>query len=101
MLEVNQQKEIQSHSSQMISSRNMKRVVGEEFQVNTYTSGSQDTPQLTALSNGNVLVLWRSYGQDGSYDGIYGRIYNSDGAVVKSEFRVNTYTTNSQYYPVV
>jgi hypothetical protein len=45
---------------------------------------------------GNFVVVWRSSGQDGSSNGIFGQRYSSDGAPLGTEFRVNTYTTNNQ-----
>jgi tRNA A-37 threonylcarbamoyl transferase component Bud32 len=72
-----------------------------EFRVNTYTTSSQSNPSVAGLSNGKFVVTWMSLGQDGSYYGIYGQMYNTDGSKYSSEFRVNTYTTNDQLYPSV
>jgi Ca2+-binding RTX toxin-like protein len=44
--------------------------VGDEFQVNTWTAGSQVDPAVTALSDGGFVVMWASEGQNG---GIYGK----------------------------
>lgn len=69
---------------------------GSEFRVNTYTTNSQQTASITALSNGGFVVSWMSSGQDGSGYGIYAQRYDVDGVPQGSEFRVNTYTTSSQ-----
>ena len=69
---------------------------GSEFRVNTYTTSSQQTASITALSNGGCVVSWMSSGQDGSGYGIYAQRYDVDGVPQGSEFRVNTYTTSSQ-----
>ncbi len=53
---------------------------GGEFQVNSYTESSQDLPAVTALADGGFVVVWESYGQDGSGWGIYGQRYSVDGA---------------------
>ena len=74
---------------------------GSEFRVNTYTSNSQALPTVTSDANGNFVVVWDSNGQDGSLRGIFGRRFNSSGVAQGNEFRVNTYTTNSQSYPAV
>ncbi len=71
----------------------------KEFQVNTYTSGSQQFPKITALTDGGFVVTWASNGQDGSGHGIYGQRYTADGSASGSEFQVNTYTANSQAFP--
>ena len=72
-----------------------------EFQVNTYVINWQAHPSVAKLSDGKFVVIWHSYGQDGSDDGVYGQMYNANGTRYASEFRVNTYTTSSQVYPSV
>jgi hypothetical protein len=74
--------------------------VGTEFRVNTYTSGIQKNPSVTALNDGFV-VTWQSEGQDGSGDGVYGQVYDGNGGRVGTEFRVNTYTNSDQGNPSV
>ena len=75
--------------------------VGTEFRVNTSTTNDQSNPIVTALNDGGFLVSWTSFGQDGDRWGIYAQRYNASGATVGTEFRVNTSTTNDQYYPTV
>jgi len=75
--------------------------VGDEFQVNTYSDGVQEEPDITTLSDGGWLMVWESYGQDGAFDGIYGQRYAADGTTVGNEFRVNTYTASTQTSPDV
>ena len=48
---------------------------GEEFQVNTYTSGSQAGPFIAMDDSGDFVITWQSFGQDGFYDGIYAQQY--------------------------
>lgn len=73
---------------------------GSEFQINTYTTNHQSAPSVT--SNGtSYMVTWASYGQDGNEYGIYGQFYDDDGTPAGSEFRINTYTTGTQYGPCV
>jgi hypothetical protein len=71
---------------------------GSEFKVNTYTTGSQNRPYTALDSNGNFVVTWQSYGQDGYGFGIYAQRYNSNGVPQGSEFRVNSYTRKNQIY---
>jgi len=52
-------------------------------------------------ADGNFIITWNSYGQDGSNYGIYAQRYDNTGTPIGSEFKVNTYTTNDQYYPDV
>jgi hypothetical protein len=74
--------------------------VGGEFRVNTYTTAAQGFPSVSTDSSGNFVVVWESY-QDGSIYGIFGQRYASTGAPLGPEFRVNTFTTGSQYNPAV
>ena len=74
---------------------------GPEFRINTYTMVDQAGPAVVADPSGNFMVVWRSFTQDGSADGVFGQRYSSSGAPLGSEFRVNTYTTGEQVYPAV
>jgi hypothetical protein len=74
--------------------------VGPEFQIAT-SAYVQFVPSLTSDTVGNFVVVWLSYGQDGSSSGVFGQRYASDGAPLGTEFRVNTYTTSAQTLPAV
>jgi len=73
---------------------------GGEFRINTYTTGDQLNPSVTALVDGGFVVTWHS-GHDGSVDGIYGQRYGSSGAAAGAEFQVNTCTNSGQRYSSV
>jgi hypothetical protein len=75
--------------------------LGPEFQVNSYTFNTQSDPSVASDSSGNFVVVWRSFTQDGSDDGVFGQRYASSGTPLGAEFRVNTYTTEEQSYPSV
>jgi hypothetical protein len=75
--------------------------LGSEFRVNTYTTGGQSQLSVAADVSGNFVVVWMSYGQDGSSDGVFGQRYASSGSPVGPEFRVNTFTTDFQDFPSV
>jgi hypothetical protein len=72
---------------------------GGEFQVNTYTTGSQSLPVVAADANGNFVVVWTSYSQDGSSFGLFGQVFAAAGTPAGSEFEVNAYTTGFQGRP--
>ncbi len=78
---------------------------GSELRVNTYTTGEQRYPSISMDNTGNFIVTWQSglggTSQDGSDYGIYAQRYNSSGVAQGSEFKVNSYTTNSQSKPSV
>jgi hypothetical protein len=75
--------------------------IGSEFQVNTYTQNRQYQPAIAPEGSGGFAVVWSSTDQDGSGRGVFGQRLDSLGAVVGSEFQVNTYTTGIQDYPAV
>lgn len=73
----------------------------DSFQINDYATNSQDYPSVAGLSNGKFAATWTSFAQDGSYDGIYAKIFNNNGVAISDEFRVNNYTFSSQTQPSV
>ena len=75
--------------------------LGSEFRVNTYTMGGARYPSVAADSSGNFVVVWHSFGQDGSESGVFGQRYASSGGPLGSQFRVNTFTTSYQLHPSV
>ena len=78
--------------------------VGSEFQVNTYTTGSQIFPSVAANADGDFVVVWGSWGSAGSdtsVTSIQGQRYDASGNAIGSEFQVNTYTTDTQWSPSV
>ena len=70
---------------------------GSEFRVNTYTASTQASPSVAMDNDGNYVVSWQSYGQDGNGYGVYGQRYNAAGVAQGSEFRVNSTTADYQY----
>jgi len=75
--------------------------VGAEELVNTTTSGPQTTPSVAADGAGNFVVTWDNLSQDGDGWGVFAALVDSSGNAVGSEFQVNTYTTNHQFYSSV
>ena len=50
--------------------------IGPEFQVTTYTSGSQSLPSVSMNALGDFVVAWES-AHDGSAQGIFARTFSS------------------------
>ena len=75
--------------------------VGNEFQVNSYTSAEQAVTAIAADAAGRFIVVWQSLYQDGSLDGVFGQRFEASGAPLGNEFRVNSVTTASQVRPSV
>ena len=68
--------------------------------VNATTYGDQYAPRI-AVQGTSLMVVWTSLGQDGSFEGIYGRALTASGAAAGDEFLVNTTTVNRQLNPAM
>ena len=75
--------------------------LGSEFRINSQATGIQSLANVSSDADGNFVVVWLDYGQDGSNYGVFARRFDASGVPQASEFRVNTYTTNKQYRGVV
>lgn len=82
--------------------------LGDEFQVNTYTTGTQRNAAVARGPNGTFVVAWMGTeegGPDaagGHYPGAYGifaRRFDRKGNPLGTDFQVNTYTTGYQAQP--
>jgi hypothetical protein len=62
--------------------------LGPEFRANTFTTSSQTAPDIAGGGSGNFVVVWHSYQQDGSYDGVFGQRYSQMVPVELMHFRV-------------
>lgn len=71
-----------------------------EFQINSYTSGDQYEPAI-ASDGTSFLLVWTSALQDGSGNGIYGKIIDDATSGGNTEYRINSHTSYSQQAPVV
>ena len=74
---------------------------GPEFQVNTYTTNTQQSSAIGALTDGGFVITWESSGQDGDGNGIYAQHYDAAGVAQGAEFQVNAYTTSNQQAPAI
>ena len=72
---------------------------GDQFAVNTVTSGDQVRPAVGMADDGSFFVAWGSAGQDGDSGGIFGRRFDSDGQAVGVEFQVNPTAGGGQFLP--
>lgn len=72
---------------------------GNEFKVNTSTFGDQWISKVAITNNGGFVIVWQSYGQDGSEYGIIGQKFSNRGINIGTEFIINTNTRGSQEFP--
>lgn len=79
-----------------------------EMQVNSSNSGAQDNPDIGMTEDGEILVVWNSYSQDGSRFGVYQQAFYYDLAtssvfysMSSAETQVNTTTSDFQQFPAI
>lgn len=72
-----------------------------EIDINTTTVFDQESPSVSIMGNDGFVVVWESELQDGSQDGIYGRIFNANGTALSAEIPINQTTAGAQQLPSV
>ena len=74
--------------------------VGEDFQVNSYTTGFQGFQRIDMNASGDFVVVWEGYvnspGTDSDAETVIARRFASNGSAIGEDFQVNTYTTDAQ-----
>ncbi len=73
-----------------------------DTRVNTATANDQSQAAITALTNGDYVITWASYLQDGGINGgygIYAQRYNAAGVTQGAETLVDTTVSSSQLQP--
>jgi Ca2+-binding RTX toxin-like protein len=95
--------QINGHAGDVFAQRYNSQGVpqGDEIFVNTTINGDQGDSAIALDAEGNFVITWSSYGQDGSGFGIYARRYAQDGTPLSGEFQVNTITDNEQERPAI
>jgi hypothetical protein len=73
---------------------------GADFKINSNTYGDQYRPKIAAVGN-NCAVVWTSLGQDGSREGVFGRILQSGTQPSGGELPINNRTVSQQIHPVI
>ncbi|MHC4398953.1 MAG: SdrD B-like domain-containing protein [Planctomycetota bacterium] len=71
------------------------------FPVNSVTDDLQGYTSVAVDADGDAVVVWASYGEDGSGYGIYAQRYNAAGQAQGGPFRVSTTTGDYQLSPTV
>lgn len=66
--------------------------VGDEFLVNSYTSGFNDDPAISVSSGGGFLVTWSDYGRSR----VSAQAFDGANAKVGLEFQVSSYTSGNR-----
>jgi hypothetical protein len=77
---------------------------GSEFVVNTTLQGDQSDAQVTALTGGRFVVVWKDasgQGGDAELTGVKLQVFGADGTKVDGEVLVNTAVAGNQAAPQV
>ena len=75
--------------------------LGNDFRVNTFTTSGQAAPSIAMDADGDFVVAWGSYYQDGAGAGVFAQRYAASGAPPGGELQVNSFTTGPQRSPDV
>ena len=75
--------------------------VVRDILVNTSTNSHHLDPAIAKLVGGNVVIVWSSWDQDGSMQGVYGQRFSPSGVKLGGEFRVNLTTLLNQRTPAI
>ncbi|MBC7473306.1 MAG: hypothetical protein H7263_03370, partial [Candidatus Sericytochromatia bacterium] len=73
---------------------------GNEFKVNTSTTGDQWIPSVAMTNNGGFVVVWESTKDRGSYN-IVGQKFDKMGNPFGTEFFINSSSKGSQEFPKI
>ncbi len=76
--------------------------LGATFQINAYTTGNPFFPDVAMDPSGGFIVAWSNQGSPGddtSLNSVLARRFGSDGMPLGSDFQVNAYTTDNQWFP--
>jgi len=73
---------------------------GAVRRLNTHTFGDQFAPKIASARN-QALVVWTSLEQDGSREGVFGRVLDASGLPLGGEIQLNTTTRGQQIHPAV
>lgn len=84
--------------------------ITDDLLVNTYTNNQQINPAVGVTQDGNVVVVWSSYGQDDANNpdlslrnlqGVFGQRFSPSGARLGGEFPINQTVRYNQRTPSV
>lgn len=75
--------------------------LGEPIAVNSWKDHDQAQAALVVDAQGNTVVVWMSFGQDGDQGGIYGRLFNASLSPQGSEFPIHDAVRGHQHQPQI
>jgi len=75
--------------------------LGIQTQVNAVTDEIQEISDIAMGQDGDFVITWQSWGEDGNRFGVFAREFNSEGTPRGESFQVNTFTSHHQIFPSV
>ena len=75
--------------------------LGTEFRVNSWTTGAQQNAKVAADASGRFVVIWNTFSQGGSGDGLFGQRFDAAGGVLGGEFMITPMTTAFPNHPAL
>jgi len=76
-------------------------ICAAEYQVNTHATNEQKNADMAMDAAGGFVIVWSSYLQDGSSNGIFGRCFDPNCIAIGDEFQINTTSSGNQTEPAV
>ena len=73
----------------------------QEIALNQLGSGEQLHPKVASFQNGGFVVVWESFGLDGSLGAVAFRVFGDDGQPTGPEFLANQFQHDEQFHPRV
>jgi hypothetical protein len=72
-----------------------------DIRVGSHPKNNQINPVVAVAADGTILIVWASFGQDGSRQGVFGQLFSATGTKAGAEFQINQFTANNQRSPAV
>lgn len=72
-----------------------------DIRVASFLKNNQTDPAVTVLADGTVVVVWSSFEQDGSMDGVFAQRFTAAGGKLGGIIAVNSHTLFNQRQPDV
>jgi len=73
--------------------------VGDDFSINTFTTGSESQTDVVVHEDGRVLVVWTDQEDRANVTEIRGRLFNQNLVAQGVDFRINNLLTDTQSSP--
>lgn len=67
-----------------------------DVKASSHSENNEIQPSVVGLPDGNSVVVWSSFNQDGSMQGVFGQRFSASGAKLGAEFQVNQFTKYNQ-----